>query len=176
MASEYPMFGVGSLFATDATTGVAAKFGILQDLSLDFSFDEKELYGSKQFAVARARGKGKVEGKTTYAQLSPQNVAQFFGVTSTTGEKLLSDTVNTTIPTATPYTITITPANSGTIVALMTVYNVSGKVPVLMTQTTGTPTTGQYSYSAGVITFAAADEGLAIQYQYKYSLTTGKLS
>ena len=173
MASEYAMFGVGSLFATDASTGITTKFGTLQGLSVDFSYDMKELYGSKQFAVATARGKGKVECKSTYGQLSPQCLAQFFNVRATTGEELISDTVNATIPSATPYTITITAPTSGTLTGLVTVYNVSGSTPVAMTAVTGTPTTGEYSYSAGVITFAAADEGIAIQYQYKYTLTTG---
>jgi hypothetical protein len=36
----------------------------------------------------------------------------------------------------------------------------------------GTPTTGQYTVSAGVYTFAAADDGLGIAISYAYSNTT----
>ena len=57
--SEY-LFGSGSLYAVPkidlAGAGVAVPtpvpFGALQDVSLDISFGQKELYGQKQFPLA----------------------------------------------------------------------------------------------------------------------------
>ena len=66
------VFGAGVLYATQLTdasgNALAAnvtspvKFGVLQEVSLDVSFDTKMLYGNQQFPIAVGRGKGKVSG------------------------------------------------------------------------------------------------------------------
>ena len=42
-----------------------------------------------------------------------------------------------------------------------------------MTRVASSPATGQYSVSAGVYTFAAADQGKAVRISYEYSAATG---
>ena len=166
-------FGVGALFAKNSD-GSSVEFGILQDVSLDFSFDKKELYGRRQFPVHVARGKGKIEGKATYANIQAAALNAVLNGTISTGELIVAEPVTTSVPATTPYTITITPPASGTMGSILAVYDVSGATKVPMQLVTGTPTTGQYSYATGTLTFAAADEGKAIQYQYDYKVTTGK--
>lgn len=166
-------FGVGALFATNSD-GSSIEFGTLQDVSLDFSFDKKELYGRRQFPVHVARGKGKIEGKATYANIQAAALNAVLNGTISTGELIIAEPVTTSIPATTPYTITITPPSSGTINSVLQVYNVSGTTKVPMKLVTGTPTTGQYAYATGTLTFAAADAGKAIQYQYSYNITAGQ--
>jgi len=43
-----------------------------------------------------------------------------------------------------------------------------------MTRVASSPTTGQYSVSAGVYTFAAADTALLVFIDYRYTVATGK--
>ena len=56
-------FGTGQLFAFNTQVGAIGmagsppvQFGGLQDVELDFSFTNKELYGQSQFPIAVARG------------------------------------------------------------------------------------------------------------------------
>ncbi len=61
-------FGSGTLAAVP-TVGTAVTFGALQDCSFDFSFTNKELYGSNQFPLVVARGTGKITGKAKFANI-----------------------------------------------------------------------------------------------------------
>jgi hypothetical protein len=87
-------FGSGALFGTplqDAFgTAVASptliKFGVMQDITLDISFDLKELYGQNQFPIAIGRGKGKITGQ---GEIRPgeRRHAQFDRVRPDAGER-----------------------------------------------------------------------------------------
>ena len=168
-------FGVGALFAK-FRDGTSVEFGTLQDTSLDFSFDKKELYGRKQYPVHVARGKGKIEGKSTYADIKAANLNAILGGTVTTGQLKVAEPVTAAIPSSTPFTLTITPPTAGTLNALLAVYDCSGDTKVPMKLTSDTPTTGQYKFvsTTKTLTFAEADAGKKIQYQYDYTLATGK--
>jgi hypothetical protein len=175
--SQYA-FGAGILWGTallDASGNAIAnpspvQFGELQDVSLDISFDTKMLHGQNQFPVAIGRGKGKISGKSKFARLNGRILNDlFFGQTLSNG--ILSDVYDTTgaaIPT-TPFTITPTVPSSGTWSADLGVRNANG---VPMTRVASGPTTGQYSVSAGVYTFAAADTGLTVFISYQYTATS----
>lgn len=175
-------FGAGVLVGTAQTDayGVALaaptpiQFGIMQECSVDFNFDIKELFGQYQFPVAVGRGKGKIGGKAKMAQLNGLTMSSlFFGQTLQTG--LLSEVIDTTgtaIP-GTPYTITPTVPGSGTWTVDLGVLDPNG---LPMTRVVSAPATGQYSVSAGVYTFAAADttKVVRISFQYTASSTTAK--
>ncbi len=171
-------FGSGIMYGTaltDAsgaaiTTPTPVPFGTLQDVSLDISFNKKELYGSLQFPVAIGRGTAKIGGKAKFATMNGAMLNNiFFGQTLNNGiESLVRDIAGVAIPT-TPYQITPTPPSSGTWAADLGVLNASG---VPMTKVTGTPTTGQYAAAAGVYTFAAADTGLVVFISYTYTATS----
>lgn len=177
-------FGAGVMWGTptaDAFGNAIAnpspvQFGVLQEISLDVSFDTKMLYGQNQFPVAVGRGKGKVSGKAKFAQLNGAILnSLFFGQTLTSGITAdVYDITGTAIPT-TPFTITPTPPSSGTWSRDLGVRDSNG---LPMTRVASAPATGQYSVAAGVYTFAAADTGkiVFISYQYTATSTTAKKS
>jgi len=176
-------FGSGVFYGTPLFTaaGVAianptpVKLGILQDVSIDISFDTKMLYGQAQFPVAVGRGKGKVALKSKFAQLNGSTLNNlFFGQTVTNG--IVADYVDSTgsvIP-ASPYSITPAPPSSGVFSYDLGVRTGAGftNQGVPMTQVASAPATGQYTLSAGVYTFAAADTGKTVYIDYQYTATS----
>jgi len=175
-------FGSGNLYGiplTDAvgntiTNPTPIKFGSLQEVSVEFSFDVKELYGQNQFPVAVGRGKGKISCKAKFAQIFGQAFnSLFFGMSSITSGTLTSvsiDTTGSTIPT-TPFTITPTVPSSGTWVKDLGVRDTNG---LPMTRVASAPAAGQYSVAAGVYTFAAADTGKKVYIDFEYTASTGQ--
>jgi hypothetical protein len=172
------LFGAGVLWGTpltDATGAAIANpspilFGALQEVSLDISFDTKTLHGSNQFPLAIGRGKGKVSGKAKAADIKGNLFNSiFFGQTIAAG--IVGDVYDTTgsvIP-ATPFTITPTPPSSGTWSQDLGVRDSNG---LPMTRVSSAPTAGQYSVSAGIYTFAAADTGKTVFISYQYTATS----
>lgn len=173
------LFGAGVLAATElydangsaVSVPTPAPFGILQDVSLDFDFEEKLLYGARQFPEAIGRGKGKISGKAKFARIYAAlfNNA-FFGQTLTSGFfATYNDSTGTAIP-ATPFQITPTVPSSGTWESDQGVVDSNGR---LMTRVASSPTAGQYAVTAGVYTFASADNvsGLLAFINYRYTAT-----
>jgi hypothetical protein len=169
------VFGVGYLFSTPTGANpTPTRFARLQDVAVDWEFELKTLYGSSQFPVENARGKGKIAIKATSGAIDPflfNNI--FFGQTLNSGETLNSvDEGPTAIP-GTPYVITV--ANGSTFSQDLGVYNATSKL--WMTRVASSPATGQYSVntSTGVYTFAAADTTNSVRISYTYaSSSTGK--
>ena len=177
------VFGAGVLYATQLTdasgNALAAnvtspvKFGVLQEVSLDVSFDTKMLYGNQQFPIAVGRGKGKVAGKAKAAQFNGSLLnSVLFGQTLTPllQNMIAVDEGPTAIPT-TPFTITVT--NSATWTNDLGVYNAATGIP--LKRVASAPTAGQYSVSAGVYTFSSADNvsAVSVKISYGYTLSTG---
>lgn len=164
-------FGSGTLWGvnTSSPTNTPQMFGTVQEVSIEASFNIKELYGSKQFPVAIARGTGKISGKAKFASINSDVYNQlFFGANSTTGQVLTVSGETGTIP-ATPFTITA--VNTANFKDDLGVYFSATGLPLSKVATA--PTTGQYSVSAaGVYTFAAADTGKGVSISYTYNNTT----
>lgn len=180
-------FGSGFLYGvpTFDSTGAAVanptpqQFGVLQDVSIDISFENKMLYGQNQFPVAVGRGKGKVSAKAKNANINGGLFnSMFFGQTiSSAGISAVNELVGKAIPT-TPFVLTATTTstattfiipNAGTWVRDVGVRDQNGRP---MTRVASAPTTGQYSVAAGVYTFAGADVGLTVYISYEYSYTS----
>jgi hypothetical protein len=173
------VFGSGILWGTPSTDAAGnaianptpVQFGTLQDVSLDVSFENKELHGQNQFAVAVGRGKGKISGKAKFAQINGLLLnSLLFGQTMTAG--IVSDVYDTTgaaIPATGPYTITPTVPSSGTWSVDLGVRDSSG---LPMIRVASAPATGQYSVTAGVYTFASADAGKTVFVNYQYTATS----
>lgn len=162
-------FGSGVLLATrnDVALATPIDFGALQDISLDFSFNTKELYGQNQFPLAVARGTGKITGKAKTGKISGRLFADlFFGETVSTGQAATAYHEAASIP-ATPYQVTV--ANGATFVTDQGVVSAVTGIPLAKVATA--PTTGQYSVGAGgVYTFAAADTLLGVLISYTYTV------
>lgn len=174
-------FGSGAMYGTkindDGTTGATSVFGILQGGSVDFTATNKQLFGTYQFPVAVGRGTAKISGKATFAQIYAQVYNDlFFRGTVASGQTLIS--IDEACLVGTPHTTRTTvvaPPSSGTWSADMIVKDKNG---TQMTVTTGTPTAGQYSVSAGTYTFATVDantaDGTTVTITYEYTITTGQ--
>ncbi len=176
-------FGAGTLFLvrTDIATPTPVRVGTLQDVSVDMSFDVKELYGAYQAPVAVARGKQKITGKAKFAKLNARQINDaFFGQTMTTGEQVQvvdEGGPNGTVIPASPYQITVVNGASmsaGTPGVDLGVFNAG--TGVQMTRVASAPIAGQYScdMTTGKYTFSAADQtsGIAVVISYSYFQTT----
>jgi hypothetical protein len=170
-------FGSGVMIGTVAgqANPTPRVFGVLQECSVDFSFNVKELMGQNQFPVAVARGVGKIAGKAKFANINTAMFNDLFFAGSTAANEIRT-AVNEagTIPT-TPFQITV--ANSATWVEDLGVYNrTTGR---FMTRVASAPAAGQYSVVSGVYTFASADQVSApsvyITYRYTFTTTTGQV-
>lgn len=164
-------FGVGFLFATpQGTNPTPTRFGRLQDVAVDFSYDAKLLYGSNQYALEQARGKAKIDIKATVAVVDPalfNNI--FFGLTLAAGE-----TLNSVDEVATPSTGTFTVANGGTYSQDLGLYNTVTKL--WMSRVASAPAAGQYAVNVatGVYTTNTAQNGQKLLASYTYaSSSTG---
>jgi hypothetical protein len=173
-------FGSGVLWGTptfDANANAIAnptpiKFGTMQDVSIDFAYDLKELYGQLQLPVDIARGKAKIQGKAKIAQINGLTFnSLFFGQTLTVGSQVADflDTTGTAVPT-TPFQITPTVPSSGTWAYDLGVVDVNG---IPFTRVASAPATNQYTVAAGVYTFAAADVARVVYISYNYTFSSG---
>ena len=165
------LFGTGFLFATPAGANpTPLRFGALQDVTVDFSFDLKMLYGSSQFALEQARGKAKIDLKASIGRVDPLLFNQvFFGLSAPTGE-----TLNAVDEVATPVSGAFTVANGATYSADLGLYNtVTG---LWMTRVASGPAAGQYAVNTatGAYTVNTAQNGQSLRASYTYaSSTTG---
>lgn len=165
------VFGAGFLFGIPSgATPTPHVFGAVQDVTVDYAFDQKSLHGAYQFPLEQARGKGKIDLKAGFGRYDPDLFNDmFFGGSKSTGETLNSIGEAATIP-ATPFTVTV--ANGATFKTDLGVFDIAtGR---FMTRVASAPATGQYSVNTttGVYTFAAADTLKSIKVYYTYGSTT----
>src|SRR5471032_100593 len=145
-------FGSGVLWATptqDANgnspiSPTPFQFGILQDIGIDASFEEKLLYGSNSFAVDSARGKGKIGLKAKFANINILPfTAAFFGQSAVAG---LITTVNDEAGQAAAAAVTITPPAGNTFFANLGVRSDANGTPMIREATA--PKSGDYTTDA----------------------------
>lgn len=166
-------FGSGAFWGVNsAANSTPVRFGVLQSASIDFSANSKPLFGQNQLPVSVARGAVSVKGKAQFAQLSARLIGElFFSATPAAGQVLVANDEAGTIPASSPYTVTV--SNSATFSQDLGVIDATTGLPYV--RVASSPTTGQYSLSGGVYTFAAADTGKAVKISYVYtSASTGK--
>jgi len=159
------IFGSGIMTVTPAG-GAPVNIGLLQEGSLDLQRTMKALYGQNADPVAMGAGTRKWVGKAKVARISGRAFnALYLGGTLAAGQTTTAVGEVHAVP-ATPYTVTVT--NSTTWTADQgCVYAATG---LPLTLVASGPTVGQYSVAAGVYTFAAADTGASILFNYNYTL------
>lgn len=171
-------FGFGSGLLTGINTSstglqVPRRFGALQDVSIEFTGETKELFGQYQYPIDTARGKTKITGKAKLAEINTGAYNDlFFGQTEATGQLKYAFNETTTLGTgAASYTI----ANSGS--TPLTDEGVFYTTPLgnQLTPVSSAPASGQYTFNAstGVYGFAAADAGALMSVNYLYTVATG---
>jgi len=165
------MFGTGQIYGTPVGGGAPLRIGALQDASIDFSGDIKQLYGQYQYPLDVARGKTKIEGKVGTANIDVNAYNQlYFGETLTTGSELKQVTNEAvTVPAATPFTAAV--ANGATFYMDLGVAKIDG---TQFKQVTADPEAGEYSVdpATGTYTFAEADASANLIVTYIYTAAT----
>ena len=177
-------FGSGALWGerTDVTIGSsggngAHPFGVVQDVSIDFGFTDKELYGQYQWPVAIARGQGKITGKARYARILGNLYSDiFWGLPTATSQLTASQNEAAIIPSNPgPYTVAV--ANAGNYFDDLGVVYATGTGPGstsgVMQRVASPSAVGQYSvnYASGIYTFYSGDATLAILISYLYNIS-----
>ena len=167
-------FGSGVLWGTplqDALGNTIAnptpfQFGILQDVSIDMSFDEKLLYGTSAFPVDAGRGKGKISIKAKFANInSLPFAATFFGQSAVQG--LITSNNDLAGVVVTAATVVIAPPGGATFFANLGVRSDANGTPLI--RVAAAPATGQYTTDGnGSYTFAVADIGKTVFIDYQY--------
>jgi hypothetical protein len=176
-------FGLGGLymFPTDSISPV--EVALLQDVTTDFSFDTKELYGQYAFPVETARGKGKISLKAGLAEIRADVFINILGGSSAAGNKLIVKDLAGTIPSSTAYTITVTTPSSGVFLQNLQVVDVTDTTqpPIVFVEVaSGSEDAGKYSVAiasggaTATYTFDETDKGKSVHITYEYSVTTGK--
>lgn len=166
------IFGIGALWGTrNDVSGIGPdQFAVLQDNTVDFTFEIKELYSQLGYPIDIARAKGKITGKAKVARVFSNLYADiFFGETVATGEDNVAENELHTLAT-----ITATASHSTTFVADLGVYyNAAGNFR--FQYVTGAPTLGQYSTGVnGIYTFSTGDISASISLSYVYTDAGGK--
>lgn len=158
-------FGIGYLAGIPAGANpTPIQFGLVKDISVDFSANLVKERGQWQHVVAVGRGAVDVTGKCGSVSIFAGSLGQLLGVTPTTGSVLGVPGEVGTIP-GTPYQITVT--NSANWIRDDGVLDLT--TGLWMTRVASGPTTGQYSVAAGVYTFAAADTTHKVAIAYGYT-------
>lgn len=163
------IFGIGALWGTrtDVPNIGPDQFAVLQENSIDFTFEVKELYSQLGFPIDIARGKGKITGKAKVARVFGALYADlFFGETVTVGETTVSEDEVDTLA-AGLYTV----AHATAYVADLGVfYNSGGRIRFDFV--TGAPSTGQYTTGVnGIYTFNTGDNGQSVAISYVYTVS-----
>lgn len=172
------LFGAGKLIAiptfdalgNPVTNAAPVVVGILQDVSVDISFEGKQLYGERQFPVAIGRGKGKISWKAKSGDFSGGLLGSLvLGATPTKVRRAAVIDVAAVIP-ATPFAVTVEPPADGDFAADLGVS--SGLTGLPLRRVGASPETGEYSVNVGtgVYTFAAADTLKPVLYSYEYTI------
>lgn len=175
-------FGAGVMVGTQTINAAGAavalpspvQFGILQDITLDESFELKKLYGANKFPVAVAQGKGNMSLKAKLANFNAELVNTFlYGLSlNPVYGALYQDLSGTLIGTA--GSPNITPTLFGTALTDMGVISAVNGIPY--TRVASAPTAGQYSFSAGsgMWTFDGVhDTGKTVFINYAYGTSSG---
>ena len=164
-------FGVGTAIGkrTDIANAKPSFLGVLQDLEIDIAVTLKELTGQYRMPVDVAPANMKVTGKAKFARIQGASVNNLLlGQTETDSSGIdmaLAEAFS--VPASMPFTYTTT--NSARFIEDLGVFYAGG---AQLQPVSSAPTQGQYSVSAGVYSFAAADEGAAMIAYYSYSSTS----
>lgn len=167
------VFGNGAVFArqlldaagTTNATPTPVRFGVLQDVAFEPSFELKMLHGERSFPVAVGRGKGKMSFKAKMGNFSAAMLGQLLlGKAPTTAVKLLQVDDPITIAAS----VTTTPPNAGTFLTDLGIVSAITGLP--FKRVASAPAAGQYSLSGSTYSFNASDVGQAALRNYEYSI------
>lgn len=175
MAKQF-LFGTGNLYLTPVGGGAPLAMGAIQDISVSFDGDTKQLFGQYTFPLDTARGKTKITGKASTGQLDLNLFnTMFFGGSVTAGETKYAFNEAGTVPASSTYTVTV--ANGSTFKTDLGVFYAASGLPLLQVAP-GSEAAGKYSVNSttGIYTFASADASAKVVICYTYGSTTTGLT
>ena len=164
--SAIPTAGWNAAAPIDPLTPIT--FALIESVTLDFQFKLKELYSQSVYPIAGGASTGKITGKAKISSISSSIMNALFWGASTAGAGI---TVNQylpfSIPVSTPFTVT--PAAPVAVTDLGVFYQTipTGVLQKQLSRIPSAPIVGNYTFAAGVYTFAAADAGLPIMISYE---------
>ena len=172
-------FGFGSGILTGLRTDTAGtntpeRFGALQDVSVEFTGEVKELFATQQFPIDSARGKTKISGKAKVAEIKAAMYNElFFGQTITSGQLKYAYNESTSLSNTTvspSYTVT---NSASTPLADQGVFN--GTTGNQLSAVAASPSLNQYTFNAvtGVYGFSTFNNAQPMLINYTYSVATG---
>lgn len=173
MANNTSQFGSGTLFLNPTGGTLAAnptpiRLGILQDIDVQMKGETVKLYGQNRLPDIVAPSEIDISIKATFASMQGLVLSQAFLIgTVVSGVKQTVDQESHSVPAVSTYTITVT-NSANFLVDLGVQYAATTRN---FTRVASGPTVGEYSVSAGVYTFAAADASAPIVISYTYTLT-----
>ena len=167
------IFGIGALWGTRSdVSGIGPdQFAVLQDNSVDFAFEVKELYSQLGYPIDIARGKGKITGKAKVARVFANLYADiFFGETVNTGEDNVSENENHALTTS-----SVAVTNATSFVADLGVYYAATGNKRFQFVTGAPSALGQYTTGTnGEYTFFTGDIGATVSISYVFTDSSGK--
>lgn len=163
-------FGTGVLFSNPSSTvgnpptnPTPLKYGLVQEVNVDFKGDLKKLYGQFQFPAATARGKVDVtiKGKLAVFDITLLNQI-FFAQAQTVGYNQVVDGEAQTINTS------VTASHIPIVQDWGVQYSATGQAFI---KVSGVAAAGQYNVNvtSGVYTFNVADNATAVKISYTYA-------
>lgn len=166
-------FGSGSVWGVNNVANpTPARFGVTQEISVDFTASTKALFGQNNLPVTVAKGSLQTKGKITFGQFNGRVINElFFGATASAGQSLVIDSESATIPGSTAYTVTA--ANGATFQTDLGVTYAATGLP--FTRVASATVAGTYSVNTttGVYTFVVGDASAAIKLSYTYTTASG---
>lgn len=173
-------FGFGAGFMTGLRTDLTGvqtprQFGIMQDVTIEFTGDIKTLFGAYEFPVDAARGKTKITGKAKIARIQAEEYNDlFFGQTTSAGQqKLVLPPGEGFTPASAALNYTVSLSTSTPLADQGVFYNSTIGNQLTASSTAAGAGTYAFNASTGVYTFASADIGNAVLVNYSYTVATG---
>ncbi|WPP04787.1 hypothetical protein [Methylocella tundrae] len=155
-----------TLGATPSATGLSISQGTAMAVSAVYCCT------TNRRAIAVGAGTIKSTLKATAARISGQALgALYYGVTPTVGQTAYSMAEAHSVPSATPWTVTIAPPGSGVFFSDQGVVYAATGLP--FTRVATVTAAGQYSVvpATGVYTFGTADQSALVLISYGYTVT-----
>lgn len=175
------VFGVANVFMNPTTGNIPTnptnqQLVTLQDFAIDIDATLKELRGQFQFPDDVATSDRKVTWKSGFGRMdidAYNNLVWGESAISTGGSWVNVNEAHT-IPATSTFTVSVTQSATWTKDEGV-IYTSGPSAGQKLNKVPSGPATGQYSVSAGVYTFAAADAGLGVNISYLSTVTTGRI-